>query len=75
MKTLKNAFVAFALATLVSLASLTATASESNTSTQVFYRTVKIDGLDIFLPPIIPRFWSATCIEPPLPPHIPVALP
>jgi len=48
MKTLKNAFVAFALATLVSLASLTATASESNTSTQVFYRTVKIDGLDIF---------------------------
>jgi pimeloyl-ACP methyl ester carboxylesterase len=48
MNTLKNSFVALALATLVSFTSLTATANESNTSTQVFHRTVKVDGLDIF---------------------------
>jgi pimeloyl-ACP methyl ester carboxylesterase len=48
MKTSTNAFVAVALATLGSLVSLTATASESNTSTQVFHRTVTVDGLDIF---------------------------
>jgi len=48
MKTLKNTLAALALATLVSLTSLSATASELNTSTQVFHRTVKVDGLDIF---------------------------
>lgn len=48
MKILKNTFVALALAMFVSLTSLTAKANESNTSTQVFHRSVKIDGLDIF---------------------------
>ena len=48
MKTLKNTLAALALATLVSLTSLSATASESNTSTQVFHRTIEVDGLDIF---------------------------
>ena len=51
MKTLKNTVVALAFATLVSLTSLTAMANESDTRipvAQVFHRTVKIDGLDIF---------------------------
>lgn len=48
MTTLKTTGVALALATLVSFASL-GNAAEPQTSTpQVFYRTVKIDGLDIF---------------------------
>ena len=48
MKTLKHTFVALALVTLVPFTSLTATANESNTSTQVFHRTIEVDGLDIF---------------------------
>ena len=48
MKTLKHTFVALALVTLVPFTSLTATANESNTSTQVFHRTIGVDGLDIF---------------------------
>lgn len=48
MTTSKNSLVAWALAVLVSLTSMTATASESDPSTQVFHRTVKVDGLDIF---------------------------
>ncbi|MGI9516431.1 MAG: alpha/beta fold hydrolase [Pirellulaceae bacterium] len=51
MKTLNNTFIAVALAMLVSLTSVSANANESNTaspSTQVFNRTVKIDGLDVF---------------------------
>jgi pimeloyl-ACP methyl ester carboxylesterase len=51
METLKNTVVALAFATLVSLTSLTTMANESDTrnpATQVFHRTVKVDGLDIF---------------------------
>ena len=51
MTTFKNTLVALAFATFVSLTSLTATANELNTnspSAQVFHRTVKVDGLDIF---------------------------
>ena len=51
MKTLNNILIVVALATLVSLASVTATADDSNSSsksTQVFHRTVNVEGLDIF---------------------------
>ena len=49
MKTLKNrTVVTFFLSSLVAVTSTTAIAHEPNTSTQVFHRTVKVSGLDVF---------------------------
>ena len=51
MKTLQNTLVALALATTAALTPVTALANESSPAVpvaQVFNRTVKIDGLDIF---------------------------
>ena len=51
MKSLKHSLVALTFFTLVSFTHFRATANEPNTdnrSTQVYHRTVKVDGLDIF---------------------------
>lgn len=48
MKTLKNRTVTFFLSSLVAVTSTTAIAHEPSTSTQVFHRTVKVSGLDVF---------------------------
>ena len=48
MTTLKTTLIAFAVATVVSLAALTAQADPKAPTTQVLHRTVKVAGLDIF---------------------------
>lgn len=48
MNTLKSTGIALALTTVVSFASLGNLPEPQTATPQVFYRTVKIDGLDIF---------------------------